>query len=314
MITDDRGGSRTGIARARIVQRPALVFPPAFTKVDTVSKIWSGITVRYSQKYPVPGTSWANVKSDRTGVIVRLDQRGGSCEPRLDPHKSLPKRRADVGFFNWIPPDFSLWCYADNVRILRDLHLDFDMSTIADILEHPADLSAAAEPHLMVYDARVKTCANLLAEACVTEPAQDRLYGESLTVALASALFGALRSGKTQRAVGGLTNWQLRLAKEYLEQDVGGGISLSELAELTGLSRSRLARGFRASTGLAPYNWALHARIEKAKERLKNQEYNVAETALTLGFADQSHFTKAFRRIVGTTPAEWRSRYRRARS
>jgi AraC family transcriptional regulator len=313
MISDDRGGSRTGAARARIVQPPALVFPPAFMKVDTVSKMWSGITVRYSQKYPVPGKSWANVKSERTSVIVRLDQRGGSCEPRLDPHKSLPKNRADVGFFNWIPPDFPLWCCADNVRILRDLHLDFDMAVIEEILGHPADLSVAAEPHLMVYDGRVKMCANLLADACVTEPRLDQLYGESLTVALVSAVFGALRNGKTQRLVGGLNNWQLRLAKEYLEQDMGRSISLSELAELTGLSRSRLARGFRASTGLAPYNWALHARIEKAKERLKRQDCNIAETALTLGFADQSHFTKAFRRIVGTTPAEWRSRYRRAR-
>jgi AraC family transcriptional regulator len=57
----------------------------------------------------------------------------------------------------------------------------------------------------------------------------------------------------------------------------------------------------------------LHARIEKAKESLKGLENSIADTALALGFADQSHFTKVFRRIVGTTPAEWRSRCRRSR-
>jgi AraC family transcriptional regulator len=80
------------------------------------------------------------------------------------------------------------------------------------------------------------------------------------------------------------------------------------------LSRSRVARGFRASTGLAPYTWALHARIEKAKERLQKDDCTIAETALALGFADQSHFTQTFRRIVGTTPAEWRTRSKRIKS
>jgi AraC-like DNA-binding protein len=199
------------------------------------------------------------------------------------------------------------------VRILRDIHLSFDVSTVSKILGNPADMSRVSEPHLMVYDARVKACAHLLADACQSDLKYDRLYGESLTTAMVAALFGALRTDNGRRMTGGLVPWQLRLAKEYLEQDASGKVSLSELAELTGLSRSRLARGFKTSTGLAPYNWALHVRIEKAKESLKGLENSIADTALALGFADQSHFTKVFRRVVGTTPAEWRSRCRRSR-
>lgn len=291
--------------------KPLIVFPPAFTRVDSVSRVWSGINVQYRLKYPVARTSWADVRSDRPSVIIRLEQRGGCSEPRLNPYKSIPKSRADVGFFNWIPADCPLWCYSDSVRILRDLHLDFDMSTVADILGDPRDLSALDEPHLMVYEQRVKACAHLLADAFGTNSLHDRLYGESLTVALVAALVDASGNAKDQRPTGGLTAWQLRLAKEYLEQDGTDAITLSKLAELAGLSHSRVARGFRASTGLAPYTWALHARIEKAKERLKKDDCRIAETALALGFADQSHFTKTFRRIVGTTPAEWRSRSKR---
>jgi AraC family transcriptional regulator len=294
-------------------QESALVFPSPFMRVDTVAHMWSDIEVRYSHKYPVPGTSWADLRSPRTSAIVRLEQRGGSCEPRLNPHKSITKSRSDVGFFNWIPPDCPIWCYSDDVRILRDIHLSFDVSTVSKILGNPADMSRVSEPHLMVYDARVKACAHLLADACQSDLKYDRLYGESLTTAMVAALFGALRTDNGRRMIGGLAPWQLRLAKEYLEQDASGKVSLSELAELTGLSRSRLARGFKTSTGLAPYNWALHARIEKAKESLKGLENSIADTALALGFADQSHFTKVFRRVVGTTPAEWRSRRRRSR-
>jgi AraC-like DNA-binding protein len=46
---------------------------------------------------------------------------------------------------------------------------------------------------------------------------------------------------------------------------------------------------------------------------LQKDDYSIAENALALGFADQSHFTKAFRRIVGTTAAEWRGQFKRTR-
>ncbi|MDT7815131.1 MAG: AraC family transcriptional regulator [Acidobacteriaceae bacterium] len=290
-------------------ESPSLVLP-GFTRVETVSRVWSDIEVRYSEKYPVPGESWADLRSDRTSVIIRLEQRGGCCEPRLKRGESTPRSRCDAGFFNWIPADHPIWCYSDNVRYLRDLQLLFDVNAVASIVEDEHDLSRAREPLLMVYDSKVRGCAHVLADAATEEFRYDRLYGESLTVALVVALLNASRNRTVQQPVGGLTSWQLRVAKEYLEQEVSKNINLAELAPLTGLSRSRLARGFKASTGVAPYTWALQFRIQKAKELLKDRDQPIAATALDVGFADQSHFTKAFRRLAGITPGEWRSQYK----
>ncbi|HEX4165686.1 MAG TPA: helix-turn-helix transcriptional regulator, partial [Bryobacteraceae bacterium] len=77
------------------------------------------------------------------------------------------------------------------------------------------------------------------------------------------------------------------------------------LAERTGLSRSRLTRGFKAATGMAPYAWMMHVRVQRAQDLLSRNGQPIVKVALELGFADQSHFTKTFKRFAGVTPREW---------
>jgi hypothetical protein len=67
---------------------------------------------------------------------------------------------------------------------------------------------------------------------------------------------------------------------------------------MSGLSQSQSARAFRASMGVSPYRWFL------------SRTLRLADIAARLGFADQSHFTKAFRRATATTPPEWRRGHR----
>jgi transcriptional regulator GlxA family with amidase domain len=62
--------------------------------------------------------------------------------------------------------------------------------------------------------------------------------------------------------------------------------------------------------GVSPYRWFLNARVKHAQTLLLNGTLPLAEIAVRLGFADQSHFTKAFRRATGTTPGEWRRGHR----
>jgi AraC family transcriptional regulator len=54
--------------------------------------------------------------------------------------------------------------------------------------------------------------------------------------------------------------------------------------------------------GVAPYQYVLQQRMEKAKELLQQRKYAIAEIALLVGFADQSRFTRHFRKYVGVTP------------
>jgi AraC-like DNA-binding protein len=105
---------------------------------------------------------------------------------------------------------------------------------------------------------------------------------------------------------GGLASWQVRRALGLLEAHLDGNISPVQLAQECGLSPSHFARAFRISTGLAPHQWLLHHRVEKAKAALRDSEASLSVIALACGFADQSHFTRVFSRCAGISPAAWR--------
>jgi hypothetical protein len=88
----------------------------------------------------------------------------------------------------------------------------------------------------------------------------------------------------------------LRIAKAYIEEHFRKDIGLAELASLTKLSQSRFARGFRISTGVPPCTWTLRRRVEAAEQLLLSTDMPLSCIAIQVGFADQSHLTKVFRR------------------
>lgn len=62
--------------------------------------------------------------------------------------------------------------------------------------------------------------------------------------------------------------------------------------------------------GIAPYQYVLQQRVERAKELLrKHKEMAIADVALQCGFANQTHFYKHFRKLTGMTPKSYRNQY-----
>jgi transcriptional regulator GlxA family with amidase domain len=131
------------------------------------------------------------------------------------------------------------------------------------------------------------------------------MYGESLTTALTALLFARWKHPRSEPAKG-LAPWQLRRVLEFFEAHFADDIGLQELADLVGLSQSQFARAFKASTGAPPYRWFVATRIKRAQELLLQGRASLADVSLLTGFADQSHFTKVFRRVTGTSPGQWR--------
>ena len=139
----------------------------------------------------------------------------------------------------------------------------------------------------------------------------NRLFLEHVTLALATHVahtYGDLKPLSRTRK-GGLTGWQEKRAKEILSASLSGGVSLRELAEQCGLSVNYFSRAFKESTGLAPHQWLIRRRVEVAKAVLSNPHISLAEVALICGFADQSHFTRVFSRVMGISPGAWRRNF-----
>jgi AraC-like DNA-binding protein len=95
-------------------------------------------------------------------------------------------------------------------------------------------------------------------------------------------------------------------AKEVLRARMDGEISIAEVADACGLSRSYFIRAFRETTGLTPHQWLMQQRIEMARGLMADSLKPLAEIATICGFADQSHFTRVFTRAAGMPPGSWR--------
>jgi AraC-like DNA-binding protein len=135
----------------------------------------------------------------------------------------------------------------------------------------------------------------------------SRLFVESVTTAIGGHIaqrYGGMRLEEPRR--GGLAAWQERVAVDMLQENLDGEVTLASIARRCQLSTSHFARAFRQSTGLPPHRWLLHRRIDRAKEALRDP---LADVATTCGFADQSHFTRVFTKLVGVSPGEWRRRH-----
>ena len=92
---------------------------------------------------------------------------------------------------------------------------------------------------------------------------------------------------------------------EYLDANFTLNVTLTELSRMANISRYHLLRLFRAAVGLPPHAYLIQKRIDYAR-RLLSQSLPLAEVALEAGFADQSHFARRFKEIVGITPGQYR--------
>jgi AraC-like DNA-binding protein len=97
----------------------------------------------------------------------------------------------------------------------------------------------------------------------------------------------------------------LRHAQDYLRAHFAEDISLEKLARLVYLSPFHLSRLFREQLGLPPHTYLNQIRVNRAKTLL-NIGLSLTDVAYAVGFADQSHLTKAFKRVVGVPPGQYR--------
>ncbi|GFE81117.1 hypothetical protein GCM10011487_31170 [Steroidobacter agaridevorans] len=115
----------------------------------------------------------------------------------------------------------------------------------------------------------------------------------------------SLAGHRVARTPRGLSRRALNRACSYIAENLGERFTLDDLARQAGVSRFHFARLFRVSMGESPMAYLLKSRIERAKQMLLQDDRPVCEIAASLGFCDQSHLTRTFRRMTGLTPREF---------
>jgi AraC-like DNA-binding protein len=97
-----------------------------------------------------------------------------------------------------------------------------------------------------------------------------------------------------------------RVVMQRLGDEAADPPPLAVLAEELGLSRYQLLRAFRGTVGMPPYAWLAQHRVARARTLLAAGQ-RPAEVATVVGFADQAHLTRWFRRVLGVTPGAYRN-------
>lgn len=91
-------------------------------------------------------------------------------------------------------------------------------------------------------------------------------------------------------------------AVEFIHANLSEKLTLSEIAAVEHLSPFHFSRLFKQAYGVPPHQYVIQLRIERAGELLKNPRLTVSEVAAEVGFADHSHLSRHFKRMMGTTP------------
>jgi AraC family transcriptional regulator len=185
------------------------------------------------------------------------------------------------------------------------------VSRVAEGLELDADRIELTEQRGMT-DPILRHIALALRAGVQSGDALDRMYGEALSTALAVHLlreYGAAVLGP-ERRYGRLPREKLVRAVEYIQDQLDTDLTVSGIAQAVGMSPDNFTRLFKESTGQSPYRYVIEARVRKAKELLTTGKFTISEAAHHVGFVDQSHLTRHFKRVFGLPPKTLLSRRR----
>jgi AraC-like DNA-binding protein len=162
-----------------------------------------------------------------------------------------------------------------------------------DAAFRPYDQAALRAPH--VVDAGVRLF-HVLADA--RRGVAER---EAAVVAFVALLDGALAPGREPQAA---AQKVMRVA-EYIDTHFADPLPLQDLCDAAQLSGSYLIRAFKKRYGVAPHEYQTNRRIQYAKAQLRAGA-PIAQVALDVGFADQAHFQRVFKRMTAATPGQYR--------
>jgi AraC-like DNA-binding protein len=268
--------------------------------------------------------SWGRVQADhvrRTGLakeetavtpchhLLLLNLKGNSerGEHFLDGKRVAFVRRRP-GSVLFMPAGCNWQGWETGASSAAYLSISVDPAVVTEILNRSADSTLPSlSPDLGCEDPVLMNAARAIGAEIRDRSPLSTLLVESCIATIFAQLFRKQKHMPTQRVTGGLSPISFNRVIEKIDEDLAFDLSLSQLAELAGLSIPHFCRAFKHTAGCPPYTYVVRRRIGRAKEFLQHSAMSVTDIALSCGFSSSSHFANAFRREVGMSPMTYRA-------
>ncbi len=199
--------------------------------------------------------------------------------------------------------------YAEWNQETGALTMSIDPTVFAQTIHEVVDpdtielLPSFATPDPFIYQIGVA-----LKSALTKRGDTSRLYAETLVNSLILHLLE--NHCTTRRKIGDRTKGKLPQSKlkqviDYINDYLDRDLSLKELSSLVQMSPHYFSTLFKQTTGTTPHQYVISCRVDRAKDLLKQGKLSIAEISKEVGFVDQSHLHRHFKRLVGVTPKSY---------
>ena len=219
---------------------------------------------------------------------------------------STCRMQMPTGFATVVPAGQpALWRHHETIH---HLHLHISSTLLDRTAEHLglrcSGTLAGINP-APFHDPHVEQIVQLLRLEMESGVPQGTLYAETLASALSVRLLqrehNLVRLPASPPSAAKLRP-ELQRAMTFIQDNLAADLSLNTIAQEAGLSCYHFGRLFAEAFGVPPHQYVIQARIERAKTLITQGLLPLGQVAQNVGFSDQSHFTRHFKRLVGVTP------------
>jgi AraC-like DNA-binding protein len=259
------------------------------------ARIWRDPHIQGMELLDATFTTHSFPKHSHASYGIGLSQNGtGVVNARGMQHLAPPNHLI------FLHPDEVHWGHADREEAWTYRMIYLDVEVVRDVLD--GDARTLSFPQTTFQDALLAASflqlhQSFSAPASILE--RDTVLHHFVHVLRQQA--GGCRAAQPT----GFDRRAVQLVRDFLEANYHEDVSIQALAELTNISPSYLVTLFRQAIGLPPHRYQMQVRVHHAKQALCTQT-PLHQIALDLGFYDQSHFNRWFKRLVGVSPLAYR--------
>jgi AraC family transcriptional regulator len=247
---------------------------------------------------------WLTLEVEVPTLCLMATEIGGRSEFRVRPDQPVDGEYFGSGALAFAIPGSRVAIHAAEMRQARLCCFAFHAADADYLTSEEIAAAGCLRGRYMFRNARISTCATLLDRGRLRD--DSTAFVRSLSKALFAAVLEMADSAREPSKAAALTGTNWDAISRYIRDNLGEPITVETLAEIAKMPPERFGSAFRDATGVSVRQWQTDCRVRSAQRLLTdNPNESLTEVATLCGFADQSHFSRAFLQVVGLTPTAW---------